>query len=87
MIDNKEMNYEEILFDLISNLSAKPEYLKSIVQDENFNQKYFEGMVLAYHLVMDEIITTLKNNEVDLERFNLQDYNPLEILKYTPFPK
>lgn len=80
----EEAEYKELLLELISNLKAKPEYLKSIKKDDSFNQDYFDGMALAYHLVLDEIITTIQNSNINLNEFDLQKYNSLDILKIKP---
>lgn len=84
---NENIDYKEILRELISNLKAKPEYLKLIPKDEKFNQDHFDGMALSYHFMMDEIIETLKVNEVELEIFDLDNYDIVEILNYKPLTK
>jgi hypothetical protein len=80
----EKIDYFDILYQVITNLSAKPDYLKGEVKDKQFNQSYFDGMAISYHFMMDEIIETLKTNEIDLKKFNLENINSTNILEYKP---
>ncbi len=81
--DNSD--YKWVLFELITALKAKTTYLKSINSDDpNFSKAYFEGMALAYHMVMEEIKSIAENFEIPLEDFGLEGYDPKEILEYKP---
>ena len=80
-----EKDYQWVLFQLVSALKAKTTYLKSIdANSSHYNQSFYEGMATAYHLIMDEVKTTLIDGDLPLEQFNLHDYDPNEILKYKP---
>jgi hypothetical protein len=82
-MDNEE--YKWILFELISALKARTTYLKSIdANSPTYNEKFYEGMALAYHLMMDEIKTQIESNNINLKQFSLHDYDPIEILNYKP---
>ena len=82
-MNNKD--YNQMLFVLISALKAKTTYLKTMdANDSSYNEMFYDGMALAYHMVMDEIIIQLEENKISPEQFGLQDYDPSEILSYKP---
>ncbi|TNE56282.1 MAG: hypothetical protein EP338_00115 [Bacteroidetes bacterium] len=82
----KQTDYQLHLVELISLIRDKSTYLQSIEKDsEEYDKNTFEGMALAYHFVMDGIKTYVECNEdLSLEEFGLEDYDPSEILEYKP---
>ncbi len=71
--------------ELITAIKAKTTYLKSVdVSAPDFNKSYYEGMALAYHMIMDEIKSIAENFDIPLEEFGLDNYDPNEILDYVP---
>ena len=82
-MDNSD--YKWVLFEMISALKAKSTYLKTIdASNKDFNKQYYDGMALAYHMVMDEVKSIAENFDLPLEAFSLDDYDPNEILEYKP---
>lgn len=70
----KEVDYKHLVFELVMDLKAMPEYMKSInVKDDAYNEKYFEGMLMAYHLVLDKTKSTLEDFDADVEIYGLND--------------
>lgn len=80
------IDYKNALREIISEIRDRATYLKTIdANNKDFNEKYFEGMALAYHFVMDGIKNYIECNEdMELDDFNLNDYDPSEILDYKP---
>lgn len=78
-------DYEHILFQLVSALKAKPAYLQTIdAKSEHYDEKFYEGMATAYHIMLDEVKNLLTEYDLPLENVGLQDYDPNEILKFKP---
>ena len=78
-------DYKWVMFELVTALKAKATYIKSIdANSPTYNKSFFDGMTTAYHLIMDEVKSTLEENDIPLEQFSLADYDPNEILDYKP---
>lgn len=82
----ENLDYKNLLVELISALIDKTGYLKTIdSRDANFNKDYFDGMAMAYHQVMDLVKSTIEYDEdLDLSDFGLEEFEPNDILDYKP---
>jgi hypothetical protein len=83
----ENIDYKNALLEVISMIRDKATYLK--LPDEGRKRKespeFNEGMAYAYYFVMDGIKTYIEcSDEMNLNDFNLEEYNPAEILKYIP---
>jgi hypothetical protein len=82
----ENIEYKNSLVEIISEIKDRATYLKTLdATDKDFNDKHFEGMALAYYYVMDGIKNYIECDEdMELEDFGLEDYDPSEILNYKP---
>ena len=82
----KDVDYGSLLYKVIVALKNSAEALKNIdSKKEGFNKERFDGMAFAYHRVLDCVKSTMKfEEEIDLSEFDLEKYNPNDILFYKP---
>lgn len=83
----KNIDYKLAMLEVISMVRDKSTYLKTIDAGNKtlYNPEMYKGMALAYHFVMDGIKTYIEYNEdLSLNDFGLEDYDPTEILNYQP---
>lgn len=85
-MEQKEKDYQFYLTQIISMIRDKSTYLKTIDKNSgSYNQNHYEGMADAYFFVLDGIKTYIECNEdLTLEEFGLDNYNPVEIFDYKP---
>jgi len=83
----ENIDYKNALLEIISMIRDKATYLKGIdaTNANLYNPEQFKGMALAYHYVMDGIMTYIEcSDDLKLSEFGLENYNPTEILDYKP---
>jgi hypothetical protein len=81
-----QKDYQNYLLELISMIKDKSTYLKSIDKStDGYNEFHFQGMADAYFFILDGIKDFIESHEeLSLEEFGLEDYDPREILTYKP---
>jgi len=67
-------------------IKDKASYLKTEnANSPDFDIHYYEGMSMAYYYILDGIKSYIEDHEeLTLEEFGLEDYDPKEIYRYKP---
>lgn len=79
----KEIEYKNILVEIISMIKDKATYLKTIPQNNAPNIDFQKGQVLSYYQIIDSIVTYVKcSDDITLEELGLSDFDPIVILDY-----
>lgn len=79
-------DYKMCLVELISLIKDKSTYLKTIdANSDTFDLNQYKGMAMSYYFILDGIKEyILSHDELEIEEFGMDSYDPQEILTYEP---
>jgi hypothetical protein len=74
------VDYKHFTYEVISSLKMKIDILRDM-DKSTINSDVFEGIKLAYHYVMSDLIFLANEFEIDLSEFGIDDFDDNDILE------
>jgi hypothetical protein len=85
MNSNNSYEYHDLVRQIVFSLIDKAAYLKGMDASlSSYDESYFQGQVFAHHQVLDCVFDLLRVNGFPPEIFGVEDFNPMEVLRYRP---